>query len=72
MFNWSNMGKFIVVGLIDILESLGFSGILVFVGLVLFFFFLCMFIVSGFVIWLIFVFIFVLMFMLFGFYLVFV
>lgn len=27
MFNWSNMGKFIAVGLTDILESSGLSGI---------------------------------------------
>ncbi len=35
MFNWSNMGKFIAVGLTDILESSGLSGIPAFVGLAL-------------------------------------
>lgn len=33
MFNWSSMGKFIAVGLTDILESSGLSGIPAFIGL---------------------------------------
>ncbi len=51
MFNWSNMGKFIAVGLTDILESSGLSGIPAFVGLALLSSFLCMFIASGSAIW---------------------
>ncbi len=51
MFNWSNMGKFIAVGLTDILESSGGSGIPAFVGLALLSSFLCMFIASGSAIW---------------------
>ncbi|EOT3333230.1 AbgT family transporter, partial [Escherichia coli] len=67
MFNWSNMGKFIAVGLTDILESSGLSGIPAFVGLALLSSFLCMFIASGSAIWSILAPIFVPMFMLLGF-----
>lgn len=45
------MGKFIAVGLTDILESSGLSGIPAFVGLALLSSFLCMFIASGSAIW---------------------
>ncbi|EGI37210.1 aminobenzoyl-glutamate transport protein [Escherichia coli TA271] len=61
------MGKFIAVGLTDILESSGLSGIPAFVGLALLSSFLCMFIASGSAIWSILAPIFVPMFMLLGF-----
>lgn len=35
MFNWSNMGKFMAVGLTDLLESAGMNGVPAFVGLAL-------------------------------------
>ncbi len=35
MFNWSNMGKFMAVGLTDALEAAGLSGVPAFVGLAL-------------------------------------
>ncbi|MGT0327393.1 AbgT family transporter, partial [Shigella sonnei] len=60
-------GKFIAVGLTDILESSGLSGIPAFVGLALLSSFLCMFIASGSAIWSILAPIFVPMFMLLGF-----
>jgi len=67
MFNWSNMGKFMAVGLTDILESSGLNGIPAFLGLALLSSFLCMFIASGSAIWSILAPIFVPMFMLLGF-----
>ncbi|MCO7263547.1 p-aminobenzoyl-glutamate transporter [Dickeya zeae] len=66
-FNWSNMGKFIAIGLTDLLESLGMTGIPAFVGLIFLSAFLCMFIASGSAIWSILAPIFVPMFMLLGF-----
>lgn len=67
MFNWSNMGKFMAVGLTDLLESSGMNGVPAFVGLALLSAFLCMFIASGSAIWSILAPIFVPMFMLLGF-----
>ncbi|ROP61992.1 aminobenzoyl-glutamate transport protein [Enterobacter sp. BIGb0383] len=67
MFNWSNMGKFMAVGLTDALETAGLSGIPAFVGLALLSSILCMFIASGSAIWSILAPIFVPMFMLLGF-----
>ncbi|KMV35998.1 MULTISPECIES: p-aminobenzoyl-glutamate transporter [Franconibacter] len=67
MFNWSNMGKFMAVGLTDMLESAGLSGVPAFVGLALLSSLLCMFIASGSAIWSILAPIFVPMFMLLGF-----
>lgn len=67
MFNWSNMGKFMAVGLTDLLESAGMNGVPAFVGLALLSAFLCMFIASGSAIWSILAPIFVPMFMLLGF-----
>ncbi|MDU2836546.1 MAG: AbgT family transporter [Klebsiella pneumoniae] len=67
MFNWSNMGKFMAVGLTDLLESSGMNGAPAFVGLALLSAFLCMFIASGSAIWSILAPIFVPMFMLLGF-----
>ena len=66
-FNWSNMGKFMAVGLADLLESAGMNGVPAFVGLALLSAFLCMFIASGSAIWSILAPIFVPMFMLLGF-----
>ncbi|MBI0579829.1 AbgT family transporter [Neobacillus cucumis] len=51
MFNYSNMGKFIALGITDILENLHLSGIPVFVGLIFLSSFLCLFIASGSAIW---------------------
>ena len=51
MFNWSNMGRFMAVGLTDLLESSGMNGVPAFVGLALLSAFLCMFIASGSAIW---------------------
>lgn len=67
VFNWSNMGKFMAVGLTDLLESAGMNGVPAFVGLALLSAFLCMFIASGSAIWSILAPIFVPMFMLLGF-----
>jgi aminobenzoyl-glutamate transport protein len=67
MFNWSNMGKFMAVGLTDVLETAGLSGVPAFVGLALLSSLLCMFIASGSAIWSILAPIFVPMFMLLGF-----
>ncbi|NUU67849.1 p-aminobenzoyl-glutamate transporter [Enterobacteriaceae bacterium BIT-l23] len=67
MFSWSNMGKFMAVGLTDLLESSGLSGVPAFVGLALLSSLLCMFIASGSAIWSILAPIFVPMFMLMGF-----
>ncbi len=52
MFNWSNMGKFMAVGLTDVLESAGMNGVPAFVGPgATVGVFLCMFIASGSAIW---------------------
>lgn len=67
MFNWSNMGKFMAVGLTDALEAAGLSGVPAFVGLALLSSLLCMFIASGSAIWSILAPIFVPMFMMLGF-----
>ncbi len=67
IFNWCNMGKFMAVGLTDLLEHAGLNGIPSFVGLALLSAFLCMFIASGSAIWSILAPIFVPMFMLLGF-----
>ncbi|MCS2147355.1 p-aminobenzoyl-glutamate transporter [Scandinavium manionii] len=67
MFNWSNMGKFMAVGLTDVLESAGLGGVPAFVGLALLSSLLCMFIASGSAIWSILAPIFVPMFMMLGF-----
>lgn len=32
-FNWSNMGKFMAIGLTDLLENLGMTGVPAFIGL---------------------------------------
>ncbi len=45
------MGKFMAVGLTDLLESSGMNGVPAFVGLALLSAFLCMFIASGSAIW---------------------
>ncbi|WJV66382.1 p-aminobenzoyl-glutamate transporter [Pectobacteriaceae bacterium CE70] len=66
-FNWSNMGKFMAIGLTDLLEALGMTGIPAFVGLIFLSALLCMFIASGSAIWSILAPIFVPMFMLLGF-----
>lgn len=66
-FNWSNMGKFMAIGLTDVLENLGMTGIPAFLGLIFLSAFLCMFIASGSAIWSILAPIFVPMFMLLGF-----
>lgn len=66
-FNWSNMGKFMAVGLTDLLEKAGMTGVPAFVGLMFLSAFLCMFIASGSAIWSILAPIFVPMFMLLGF-----
>ena len=60
------MGKFMAVGLTDLLESSGMNGVPAFVGLALLSAFLCMFIASGSAIWSILAPIFVPMFMLLG------
>lgn len=66
-FNWSNMGKFMAIGLTDVLENLGMTGIPAFLGLIFLSALLCMFIASGSAIWSILAPIFVPMFMLLGF-----
>ncbi|MBS9422312.1 p-aminobenzoyl-glutamate transporter [Photorhabdus caribbeanensis] len=66
-FNWSNMGKFMAIGLTDLLEALGMTGVPAFVGLMFLSAFLCMFIASGSAIWSILAPIFVPMFVLLGF-----
>ena len=66
-FNWSNMGKFMAIGLTDMLEAAGMSGAPAFLGLMFLSAFLCMFIASGSAIWSILAPIFVPMFMLLGF-----
>ncbi|MGL5388544.1 MAG: p-aminobenzoyl-glutamate transporter [Enterobacterales bacterium] len=66
-FNWSNMGKFMAIGLTDLLEAAGMSGAPAFLGLMFLSAFLCMFIASGSAIWSILAPIFVPMFMLLGF-----
>ena len=67
MFNWSNMGTFMAVGLTDLLEQLAMTGAPAFIGLMFLSAFLCMFIASGSAIWSILAPIFVPMFMLLGF-----
>lgn len=66
-FNWSNMGKFMAIGLTDVLETAGVSGAPAFLGLMFLSAFLCMFIASGSAIWSILAPVFVPMFMLLGF-----
>lgn len=66
-FNWSNMGKFMAIGLTDLLEAAGMSGAPAFLGLMFLSAFLCMFIASGSAIWSILAPIFVPMYMLLGF-----
>ncbi|WP_075183482.1 p-aminobenzoyl-glutamate transporter [Pantoea sp. 1.19] len=66
-FNWSNMGKFMAIGLTDLLESAGVSGAPAFIGLMFLSAFLCMFIASGSAIWSILAPVFVPMFVLLGF-----
>lgn len=66
-FNWSNMGKFMAIGLTDLLETLGMTGVPAFLGLMFLSAFLCMFIASGSAIWSILAPIFVPMFILLGF-----
>lgn len=66
-FNWSNMGKFMAIGLTDVLENLGMTGIPAFLGLIFLSALLCMFIASGSAIWSILAPIFVPMFILLGF-----
>ena len=66
-FNWSNMGKFMAIGLTDVLENAGISGAPAFLGLMFLSAFLCMFIASGSAIWSILAPVFVPMFMLLGF-----
>lgn len=66
-FNWSNMGKFMAIGLTDVLENLGMTGVPAFIGLMFLSAFLCMFIASGSAIWSILAPIFVPMFILLGF-----
>ncbi|ECQ8982644.1 AbgT family transporter [Salmonella enterica subsp. enterica] len=63
-FNWSNMGKFMAIGLTDILESAGINGAPAFLSLMFLSAFLCMFIASGSAIWSILAPVFVPMFML--------
>lgn len=67
MFNWSNMGTFMAVGLTDVLEQMSMTGAPAFIGLMFLSAFLCMFIASGSAIWSILAPIFVPMFMLLGF-----
>ncbi|WP_017814001.1 p-aminobenzoyl-glutamate transporter [Paenibacillus shenyangensis] len=66
-FNWSNMGKFIALGLTDLLEKTNTAGIPAFLGLMFLSALLCMFIASGSAIWSILAPVFVPMFMLLGF-----
>ncbi|WP_434670993.1 p-aminobenzoyl-glutamate transporter (plasmid) [Klebsiella sp. B345] len=65
-FNWSNMGKFMAIGLTELLESAGVNGVPAFLGLIFLSAFLCMFIASGSAIWSILAPIFIPMFMLLG------
>lgn len=67
MFNWSNMGKFMAIGLTDVLQALHMTGMPAFIGLIFLSALLCMFIASGSAIWSILAPIFVPMFMLLGF-----
>ncbi|MFH5181702.1 p-aminobenzoyl-glutamate transporter [Paenibacillus sp. TAB 01] len=66
-FNWSNMGKFMALSIIDVLEKLNMTGVPVFVGLMFLSALLTMFIASGSAIWSILAPVFVPMFMLLGF-----
>ena len=66
-FNWSHMGKFMAIGLTDLIEGAGVSGAPAFIGLMFLSSFLCMFIASGSAIWSILAPVFVPMFMLLGF-----
>ncbi len=65
-FNWSNMGKFMALGLTDLLEKTNMTGVPAFLGLMFLSAFLCMFIASGSAIWSILAPVFVPMFMLLG------
>ncbi len=65
-FNWSNMGKFIAVGLTQYLQTLSLTGMTAFIALIFLSAFLCMFIASGSAIWSILSPIFVPMFILLG------
>lgn len=65
-FNWSNMGKFIALGLTDLLEKTNMTGMPAFLGLMFLSALLCMFIASGSAIWSILAPVFVPMFMLLG------
>ncbi|PLR33072.1 p-aminobenzoyl-glutamate transporter [Chimaeribacter californicus] len=67
LFNWSNMGRFMAVGLTDLLQAAGMTGVPAFIGLIFLSALLCMFIASGSAIWSILAPIFVPMFMLLGF-----
>ncbi|WP_025732200.1 p-aminobenzoyl-glutamate transporter [Carnimonas nigrificans] len=67
MFNWSNLGTFMAIGLTDLLETIGMNGVPAFLGLTLLSALLCMFIASGSAIWSILAPVFVPMFMLLGF-----
>jgi len=67
LFNWSNMGRFMAVGLTDLLQAAGMTGMPAFIGLIFLSALLCMFIASGSAIWSILAPIFVPMFMLLGF-----
>ena len=70
-FNWSHMGKFMAIGLTDLIEGAGASGAPAFIGLMFLSSLLCMFIASGSAIWSILAPVFVPMFMLLGFHLAF-
>ncbi|MFS2223251.1 p-aminobenzoyl-glutamate transporter [Pantoea sp. B65] len=65
-FNWSNMGKFMAIGLTDLLEAAGMSVTSAFLCLMFLSAFLCMFIASGSAIWSILAPIFIPIFMLLG------
>ncbi|MEW4371108.1 p-aminobenzoyl-glutamate transporter [Paenibacillus kandeliae] len=65
-FNWSNMGKFMALGLTDLLEKTNMTGVPAFLGLMFLSALLCMFIASGSAIWSILAPVFVPMFMLLG------
>ncbi|KEA50552.1 transporter [Mangrovibacter sp. MFB070] len=51
MFSWSNMGKFMAMGITDALQGSGMTGIPAFIGLMFLSSLLCMFIASGSAIW---------------------
>lgn len=66
-FNWSNMGKFLAIGLTDLQEAADMSGTPAFLSLLFLSAFLCLFIASGSAIWSILAPIFIPIFMLLGF-----